>query len=92
MYSPNGQYRLTMQGDGNLVEYGSGGQVIWNAQTSGNPGAYAVMQGDGNFVVYSSAVRALWNSGTSGHAGASLVLNDGGTLSIIYQGTVIWSV
>jgi hypothetical protein len=50
------------------------------------------MQGDGNFVVYSSARRALWNSGTYGHAGASLALDDGGTLSIIYQGAVIWSV
>ena len=39
IYSPNGQYQLIMQGDGNLVEYGPGGQVIWDAGTNGNPGA-----------------------------------------------------
>src|SRR5262249_57785461 len=90
--SPNGQYQLVMQGDGNLVEYGPGGQVIWHAGTNGNPGAYATMQGDGNLVVYSPAGTALWNSGTNGHPGASLVLDDGGTLEIIYLGIVIWSV
>ena len=60
IYSPNGQYQLIMQGDGNLVEYGPGGQVIWDAGTNGNPGAYAIMQGDGNLVVYSPAGKALW--------------------------------
>ena len=38
--SPNGQYQLIMQGDGNLVEYGPGGQAIWDSVTYGNPGAY----------------------------------------------------
>ena len=57
IYSPDGQYQLIMQGDGNLVEYGPGGQVIWDAATNGNPGAYAIMQGDGNLVVYSPAGR-----------------------------------
>ena len=37
IYSPNGQFQLIMQGDGNLVEYGPGGQVIWDAGTNGNP-------------------------------------------------------
>src|SRR5262249_3135637 len=92
IYSPHGQYQLIMQGDGNLVEYGPGGQAIWNSVTFGNPGAYATMQGDGNLVVYSSAGKALWNSGTYGHPGASLVLADGGALEIIYRGTVLWSV
>ena len=90
--SPDGQYQLVMQGDGNLVEYGPGGQAIWDAGTNGHPGASAIMQGDGNLVVYSPAGTALWNSGTYGHPGASLVLDDGGTLAIIDQGTVLWSV
>jgi hypothetical protein len=90
--SPNGQYQLIMQTDGNLVEYGPGRQVIWNAMTDGNSGAYATMQSDGNFVVYSAAGTALWNSHTDGNPGASLVLEDGGTLEIVYQGRVIWSV
>jgi hypothetical protein len=90
--SPNGQYQLIMQSDGNLVEYGPGGQVLWNAMTDGNPGAYATMRADGNFVVYSAAGTALWNSHTDGNPGAFLVLNDGGALEIVDQGTVIWMV
>ena len=48
--SPNGRYRLTMQGDGNLVEY-DGASVVWASGTSGS-GARVVMQDDGNLVVY----------------------------------------
>jgi hypothetical protein len=92
IYSPDGQYELIMQGDGNLVEYGPGSQVIWDSVTYGNPGAWAIMQGDGNLVVYSAAGTALWDSGTYGHPGAYLVLADGGTLEIVDQGAVIWSV
>ena len=32
--SPNGQYRLTMQGDGNLVSYTSANAPIWASGTS----------------------------------------------------------
>src|SRR5262249_50855120 len=80
--SPDGQYQLVMQGDGNLVEYGPGGQVIWDAATNGNSGAYATMQGDGNLVVYSAAGTPLWNSGTWGHAGAYFQLQDNGNAVI----------
>jgi hypothetical protein len=92
IYSPDGQYQLIMQGDGNLVEYAPGDQAIWNSGTYGNPGAYAIMQTDGNLVVYSSAGTPLWYSGTYGNPGASLVLADGGALEIFNQGWVIWSV
>ncbi|MFJ7289813.1 MULTISPECIES: peptidoglycan DD-metalloendopeptidase family protein [unclassified Curtobacterium] len=37
--SPNGQFRLILQGDGNLVEYGVGNQVLWASNTSNQPGA-----------------------------------------------------
>ena len=40
--SPNGAYRLVMQGDGNLVEYTSANAVVWDSATSGS-GAYLVM-------------------------------------------------
>jgi titin len=78
--SPNGQFTLTMQTDGNLVEK-NGSTVVFASGTSGNPGAYVTMQGDGNLVVYLSGT-ALWASGTSGNAGAFLVLSDYGTLDI----------
>ncbi len=52
LLSANGRYRLSLQGDGNLVEYG-GATVMWAAAT--NPaGSIAVMQGDGNLVVYAA--------------------------------------
>jgi murein DD-endopeptidase MepM/ murein hydrolase activator NlpD len=41
--SPNGQFRLILQGDGNLVEYGIGNAVLWASNTSGQPGATAVI-------------------------------------------------
>jgi pseudomonalisin len=90
--SPNGQYELIMQSDGNLVEYGPGNQVIWDSGTYGHPGAEAIMQTDGNLVVYSATGQALWDSGTYGHPGSYLVLIDTGTLAIVDEGTVIWSV
>ncbi|WP_242090058.1 peptidoglycan DD-metalloendopeptidase family protein [Curtobacterium sp. DN_7.5] len=37
--SANGQFRLIMQGDGNLVEYGIGNAVLWASGTSNQPGA-----------------------------------------------------
>ena len=93
IYSPNGQYVLVMQSDGNLVDYGPGGQVIWAAGTYGHAGAFAAMQGDGNLVVYSSTGQALWDAGTYGNPGAYLELQNNGNTAI-YQinGTAIWSV
>jgi len=41
--SPNGQFRLVMQGDGNLVEYGIGNAVLWASNTSNQPGAVATI-------------------------------------------------
>ena len=61
--SPNGHYLLVTQRDGNVVLYG-GKRALWDSQTAGNPGAFAVLQLDGNFVVYSRSERALYASGT----------------------------
>jgi len=80
--TPGGAYRLTMQGDGNLVEYNSSGTALWASGTSGNSGAYVTMQSDGNLVLYSSSTKALWASGTNGNPGASLVLRDDGNLVV----------
>jgi VCBS repeat-containing protein len=87
--SPNGVYRLTMQGDGNLVEYDRG-SVVWAAGTDPT-GASAVMQGDGNFVVYDGSNHALWASDTSGQAGATLLLGDTGVAVVSVDGATIWA-
>ncbi|MFG3202878.1 hypothetical protein [Streptomyces sp. NPDC048192] len=59
----------SMQSDGNLVVYTSGGTALWSTHTNGHTGAYALLQSDGNFVVYTSSGGpgkggALWASNT----------------------------
>jgi hypothetical protein len=58
--TPGGAFRLTMQGDGNLVLYGASNSALWASGTSGNPGAYLVLGDDGNLVVDSAAGTVLW--------------------------------
>ena len=80
--SSNGHYRLTMQGDGNVVLYGEG-RPLWASDTAGHPGAFLAMQGDGNLVVYEGN-RPIWTSGTDrgGNAPYYLNLQDNGNATI----------
>ena len=90
--SPNGDYRLTMQGDGNLVEYGSDNVAIWASGTRAT-GSRAVMQGDGNLVVYNKNDVALWATGTDGNPGATLSLDDTGETDVLSpSGHRLWGV
>ena len=75
--SANGQFRLVMQGDGNLVEYGIGNVVLWASNTAGNPGAVAVVGKDGVLSVQRAGkLVAKW--GTGGKVGRDFgVLPDG---------------
>jgi Beta-galactosidase len=89
--SCNGDYTLTMQGDGNLVLY-QGGTALWASNTSGSAADEAVMQGDGNFVLYTSSGSAVWSSGTAGNDGASLaVQNDGNVVLYSASGSALWA-
>ncbi|MFF0293827.1 hypothetical protein ACFYS8_22605 [Kitasatospora sp. NPDC004615] len=82
-----GYSTLTMQTDGNLVQYltadnGKQIQVLWSSKTWGNNGASAVMQADGNFVIYKQdGVSAVWSTGTWNKTNAVFVL-DGGELLV----------
>jgi surface antigen len=89
--SADGHFQLTMQGDGNLVEYvANGGHALWNSGTAGHAGAYVIMQSDGNLVVYLGSTP-LWNSGTGGQGPASLSVQTDANL-VVYQGTTaLWS-
>ena len=86
LVSPDKDYELVMQTDGNLVlYYQSQADPLWDSATDGNPGAYAVLQTDGNFVVYAKAggngASALWATTTPGEAPvANLVLQTDGNL------------
>lgn len=62
IYSQNGVFMLTVQGDGNVVIYGPGGS-IWATSTSAS-GAYLTLQAsDGNLVVYDQNGNTQWASG-----------------------------
>jgi surface antigen len=89
--SADGHFQLTMQGDGNLVEYvANGGHALWNSGTAGHAGAYVIMQSDGNLVVYLGSTP-LWNSGTGGRGQAMFAIQPDANL-VIYQGvTPIWA-
>jgi serine/threonine protein kinase len=90
--SPNGRYTLTMQSDGNLVDYRILGKVpIWQSGTSGNFNAYVVMQSDGDLVVYppgrsapapGQPTSALWSSDTWRYPGSSASLLNNGRVVI----------
>lgn len=61
LLSPNGKYRLIMQGDGNLVAYRTWNNTwYWQTRTNFNTSptsfCYAEMQTDGNFVVYKKTI------------------------------------
>ena len=86
--SPNLQYSLIMQGDGNLVEYNSVGTAVWNSGTENNPGAFMAMQGDGNLVIYSPSGKALWASYIFG-SNNTIKLSDTGQLTIDPSSTVL---
>ena len=90
--SPNGQYTLTMQMDGNLV-LSTRYRQMWVARlkSAPAPGSYLVMQVDGNLVVY-NAQGPVWASNTDGHPRASLTLQDDGVAVIYGVGTQrIWA-
>lgn len=90
--SPNGQFTLMYQTDGNFVLYGPGRQALWNSGTWGRSAGKAIMQTDGNLVVYDASGRAVWNSGTWGNPGARLALQDDGNL-VVYapNGRALWN-
>ncbi|MFY0573990.1 SGNH/GDSL hydrolase family protein [Cystobacter fuscus] len=55
---------VLFQQDGNLVEYDSAGQLLWQTRTAGQGGAMFYLQNDGNLVIYDSAGSPLWASNT----------------------------
>lgn len=82
--SRNGNYRLVMQGDGNLVLY-STKRAIWSTRTNGYGLSRLVIQGDGNLVIYNFASgKPVWSSRTNGLGASRLILQNDGNL-VIYD-------
>ncbi|RKR73536.1 hypothetical protein [Frondihabitans australicus] len=86
----NAVSRLTLQTDGNLVEWNTN-RVTWSSGTGGNSGATLHVQKDGNVVIYSSKGKALWSTGTGG-AGSSVVFTETskGVAEVVKAGKVLW--
>jgi hypothetical protein len=82
--SKNGQYRLAMQTDGNLVIYSSKG-AIWASGTGGKNVKDVDMQTDGNLVIYNTSGKPLWYSATSGKGPSTLHMQADGNL-VLYDG------
>ena len=92
LVSPNGQFSLVLQPDGNLVLYEQAGQPVWASGTDGREVSTATMQEDGNLVLYSPTGEPVWASDTYGNEGAYLILQDDRNL-VIYgaDGTPLWA-
>ena len=89
--SGDGRYKLTYQGDGNLVLRYSDGTALWSSKTSGTTTNYTAMQGDGNAVVRNASSTAVWASGTAGNSGAyMLAKNDGNVVILASSGVQLW--
>jgi hypothetical protein len=91
-FSPNQQYKLVMQGDGNLVIYRvSDGNYVWATQTIGSGANKAAMQSDGQFCLYNEPGELKWSTYTR-DAGSVLRLQDDGNL-VVYNpnGTPVWN-
>jgi len=97
--SANGRYRLTLQGDGNLVVTRTAtGIPIWAPIKSRDvPGGYAWLQGDGHFVLYefkpASLNNVVWATGIfdlDRHHDARVVLENDGNLVVYWEQDVKW--
>lgn len=93
LLSPNEEYKLVMQIDGNLVLYRTSDNfAMWASNTYGIGANLCEMQAeDGNLVIYNAGGQPLWASATDGNAGAVLILQDDGKVVIYKSGKPIWS-
>ncbi len=85
-------YRLTYQADGNLVEYNSAGNWVWQTYTYGRSTNNLKMQDDGNLVLYNDYGGVLWSTGTAGTGGANylIVQPDGNLVVYTASGVPVW--
>ncbi len=90
--SPNGQFTLFFQHDGNLVLYETGPwSPRWASGTHGIAPGRTVMQFDGNLDISDSEDRGVWSTGTHNHPGAYLAVQNNGELVVFSQdGTALW--
>jgi pimeloyl-ACP methyl ester carboxylesterase len=92
--SSDGAIALRYQSDGNLVLYGPGGSVLWDAGTWGHSAGRAEMQTDGNFVIYDAGGTPVWATGSSAsgaylkvHREGYVMIHDASNVAIWWSGS-----
>ena len=90
--SPNGNYRLVMQQDGNLVMINYDGHPIWATGTDGSGAIACFLQQDGNLTLNDKGGNIVWQTNTGGNKINNIVLQDDRNL-VIYgeKGNIIWT-
>lgn len=83
VYSPNNEYYVVFQDDGNMVVYNRSSKVIWQSNTY-NKGTRAIFQEDGNLVIYDMTNHAVFSSGTTNTNARTLIMQDDGNF-VIYD-------
>jgi len=92
LFSPNGQFRLVMQPQGNLVLYRET-TALWATppQTLNFPGSVFKVQQDGNLALFVNGATLVWSSGTFDNPNSRLVLqNDGNLVLYSAANTLVW--
>jgi hypothetical protein len=89
LISPNRQFELVMQADGNLVLYNHYGGALWATGTVGNPGAFLQVQANGSMGVVAADNRTqlFYATGSVGTPDPNLVLENTGNLVLYAHGT-----
>jgi hypothetical protein len=94
LQSPNGEFELAYQTDGNLVVYEvPSRRALWSSKTNGVAAFKLVMETDGTVVARKPDSSAAWSTNTRGNDGAVLSLQDDGNL-VVYRKNgcrAVWS-
>lgn len=89
--SPDGNFQLTIEPNGNVVMRGAGSSSLplWDTDTDGYPGGRLTMTNAGNLaVVHRGAV--VWETGTAGGAASAKLRNDANLVVLSHAGDFLW--
>src|ERR1700731_2854076 len=91
--SPNSQYVLYMNTDGNLILFvwSAAPRVLWQTGTSGHSGSSLVQQADGNLVLYDSGGHAYWATNRFGASSILFLQSDGNLVVYNQSASPIWA-
>ena len=90
--STNGDYRLDMQEDGNLVVYHKTFGATWASFTQFSGSVRAKLEDDGNFKLWDLQNNLKFETKTSGKGGAKIILLNDGRLQVLNEeNETIWN-